>query len=532
MRQSPLSPLRRGEGEGRATPYRFVHAKRGPLSERERGLLAMIVVRGGRVLDVRTRSAPLADMLIDGDTIAVMGRPGLPAPADASVVDAAGKLLIPGLVNAHTHSHGNLSRGLGDRWTLELLLNAGPWLGGGRRLEDKRLSALLGAAEMIRKGCTACYDLFVEFPAPTVEGLQAVAGAYAEAGMRAVVAPMMADQTLYQAIPGLREALGGAVDGFRLSAWETSLAACRDGLRRWPFPPDRVRLALAPTIPLHCSDPFLTGCRDLAREFDVGLHMHVAESKVQALSGLAVYGATLCGHLDRLGLLGPHFTAAHGVWLDDDDMRRLGDQGASVAHNPGSNLRLGSGIAPARRMREVGVNVGIGTDAATCSDNLNMFEAMRMASFVSRVQGPDYTRWLSTDEAFAMATEGSARCLGLGGMIGTLAPGAKADIVFLDLAHVHYLPLNDALNQVVHGEDASAVDSVMIGGHLVLDHGRFTTIDVARLAAEAEARAADLARLNAEARTLAEKLEVAVGSFCRGLGARPYHVERHLRPIS
>jgi guanine deaminase len=490
-----------------------------------------LVVPGGRVLDVTKRTAEPADVLISGDTIVEVGPPGAAAPSDARRLEASGKLLIPGLVNAHMHSHGNLAKGTSDRWTLELLLNAGPRLSGNRSPEDKYLSALIGAVEMVRKGTTACYDLFYEFPAPTLEGLEAVARAYTDVGMRAVLAPMMADRTFYQAIPGLLDALPDdlrrEVERFALAPWETSLAACRGALERWKLDRDQVALALGPTIPLHCSDAFIGGCRDLAREHEIGVHMHVAESKVQALSGLARYGKTLTAHLDALGLLGPNFTAAHAIWLDDEDIERLGDRGASVAHNPGSNMRLGSGLAPARRMLERRVNVGVGTDGTSCSDNLNMFEAMRLASFASKVQGPDYTRWLSTGEVLGMATEGSARALGFEGKLGRIAAGAKADIVFIDLGHINYIPLNDPVNQVVHTEDGSGVESVMIGGRLVVDRGRLTTVDTAKLAAMAEAAVARLRAVNEPARRLVEKLEVVVGSFCRGLAGRPYHVQRY-----
>ena len=215
----------------------------------------------------------------------------------------------------------------------------------------------------------------------------------------------------------------------------------------------------------------------MAREFEIGLHSHVAELKVQAVTGVRLYGHTQTAHLAALGVLGPHFTVAHGVWLDHDDMARLGDNGASVAHNPGSNMRLGSGLADARAMLERRVNLGIGTDGANCADNQNMYEAMRLASFVSKVQGPDWRRWLTTRDAALAATEGSARALGFAGKIGRIAPGYKADIVMLDLDHPNWLPFNDPVNQLVHTEDGTAVASVMIGGRLVvdnrrLDHGR------------------------------------------------------------
>ena len=299
-------------------------------------------------------AADFADILIDGDTIREIGPPGLPAPADAVEISAARRLLHPGLVNAHTHGHGNLGKGMGDRWTLELLLTAAPWITGNRTLEDRYLSTQLGAVEMVMKGCTACYDLSFEWPLPTAEGLALAAQAYADIGMRAVVAPMVADRSFFEAIPGLMEALP---PGLQTRAAELRLppgrgddhrharGACPAGpstatrsARRWR----RRSRTIARTH-------FIRGCADLAREFDVALHSHVAESKVQAVTGIRVYGMTQTAHLDALGVLGPHFTVAHGVWLDNDDMARLGDHGASVAHNPGSNMRLGGGIADTGR---------------------------------------------------------------------------------------------------------------------------------------------------------------------------------------
>jgi guanine deaminase len=490
------------------------------------------VIRGGRVVDAARRTAEPRDILVAVDTITEVGAPGLTAPVDARVVDASGKLLIPGLVNAHTHGHGTLARGTGDRWTLELLLNAAPWLGGNRTAEDRYLSTLIGAAELVSKGCTAAYDLFYEFPAPTLEGLEAAARAYADVGMRAVIAPMMADRTFWQAIPGLLEALPAdaraEVERIRFAPFETSLATCRRALGSWKPDRDTIRLALAPTIPLHCTDEFMTGCRDLAREFGVGIHMHVAESKVQAVSSLTRYGRTLVGHVDALGLLGPEFTAAHAIWLDDDDVARLADRGASVAHNPGSNMRLGAGVARVRRMLEHGVNVGVGTDGANCSDNLNVFEAMRLASLVSRVQGHDPGRGLATDDVLRMGTAGGARALGFGDAIGRIAPGAKADLVFLDLASLNYVPLHDPVNQVAHAEDGTGVDSVMVGGRLVVDRRRLTTLDTSRLAARAAEAVERLRSANAPLRQVSDRLAEAVGTFCGSLAAQPYRVERHI----
>lgn len=497
------------------------------MAEREPGVT---LIRGARLLEAAKRRAEPAEVLIEDGVIRAVGT-ALAAPAGARVVDAKGFLIHPGLINAHTHGHGGLARGQGDRWTLELLLAAAPWIGGSRALADKKLSALIVAAEMVLKGCTAAYDLYFEFPLPTAEGLDAAAEAYAEVGMRAVIAPMVADRTLYEAIPGLYDALPAAlqaaVDRLRLPPWQQTVAAMRGVLRHWRWAAKDIRAAVAPTIPHHCSDEFLCACRDLARDHGVALHSHVGESKVQAIVGMRRYGRTLTAHLDALGLIDERFTAAHAIWLDDDDLRIIRDRGAALAHNPGSNMRLGNGMFRFRAARDLGVTVGLGTDGANCSDNQNMYEAMRYASMLSKVQTPDPRAWASVEEVYHAATAGSARALGFVD-IGAIAPGMKADIVFLDLAAVNWIPHNWSVNQLVHVEDGTAVRHVMIGGRFVVRDGRLLTLDLARLAAEAEAARERLEAANAEWRELYRRLEPVVASFCPGLAAQPYHLRRYL----
>ena len=197
------------------------------------------IVRNARVLVAGATRADALDLLIEEGRISAIGAPGMTAPADAELVDAADRLVIPGLVNAHTHAHGGLGKGaVGDRLPLELFLTGSGALNGSRTLEDKYLSAQLSAAEMVKKGCTAAYDLFVEYPGPSIEGIDAVARAYRDVGMRAVIAPMMSDRTLYQAYPGLIEALPeSSREVARRAAtapYAESLRACRAILQHWP----------------------------------------------------------------------------------------------------------------------------------------------------------------------------------------------------------------------------------------------------------------------------------------------------------
>jgi cytosine/adenosine deaminase-related metal-dependent hydrolase len=491
------------------------------------------VVRNGRVLSAGALSAEPLDLLIEDGRIREIGAPGMPAPADAEHIDATDRLIIPGLVNSHTHAHGGLSKGaVSDRLPLEVFLTGSGALNGSRTLEDKYLSAQLSAAEMVRKGCTAAYDLFVEYPVPSTEGVDAVARAYRDVGMRAVIAPMMADQTLYQAYPGLVDALPEALrETARRAAtapFAESLKACRTILRNWSFDRDVICPALGPTIPLHCSDEFLVGCRDLAREYEVGLQTHLAESAAQAAVAQQRYGTSLTAHLGKLGVLGERFSAAHAIWIDRDDMQRIADAGGAVAHNPLSNLRLGSGLAAVRAMLDCGLAVGIGTDATATSDTQNMFEAARLAAYLSRLRGSEYAQWISASEAFTLATLGSARVLGFAGKLGAIAQGAFADLVFLDLGHINYVPLRDALLQLVNAESGAAIEAVIVGGRFILRDGRLLTVDEAKLRRDAEAARARLDAANQSSLQVARALEDWVGAFCIAQARTPGLPRRRL----
>jgi guanine deaminase len=446
-------------------------------------------------------------------------------------MDAAGLIVHPSLTNAHMHSHGGLSRGVGDRWTLELLLVAAPWIGGPRSLQEKKLSATICAAEMALKGCTAAYDLFSEFPLPTIDGMDAAAEAYADVGIRAVIAPMVSDRSFYEAIPGLMQALPpnlqAAVAQLRPGDGNNCVNAIDRIVKHWRWNAHGIHAAVAPTIPHHCSPDFACGCARVARNHGVRLHTHVGESKVQAITGMRTYGRTLLQQMDAWGLVGPDFTAAHAVWMDDDDMRIMAAKGASVAHNPGSNMRLGNGLFPLRRMLDLGVTVGIGTDGANCADNQNVYEAMRYASMASKVQTPQNRDWASVEEIYRAATAGGAAALGLEHH-GTIAPGQDADLVFLDLEALNWIPHNWTVNQLVHVEDGTAVKHVMCAGTMIVRDGKLLTVDLRRLAHEAETARDRLEGATDEVKRLTELLAVVVNSHCPGIAAQPYHVRRYL----
>lgn len=476
-----------------------------------------ILLTGARVLSPDALSSRFAEVLVEGETISAILPPGTQVES-AQRFDARNRLVIPGLVNGHTHGHGGLAKGSGDKWDLSLLLAHSPWVTGGRLLQDKYLSSALNAVENLKKGCTAVFDLPSEIPLPTAEGMDAMAEAYAAVGLRAVLAPMLGDLTFYQATPGLIESLPeplrAKVEALTAAPMADMMAAMGAMARNWSHGGKHIRFGVAPTIPLHGTDEFLQACRALSVEHGLPMQSHVAESRYQSAAGEIRYGTTLLQHLDKLGLVGPWFSVAHGVWLTDEDLALLAERGGGISHNPAANMRLASGIAPVRKAIAAGVTVGIGTDGSSSSDNQNMFESMRLAAYASRLwEDAEEADWLGTAETVRLATQGSSKLLGLEG--GTIEAGRNADLVLLDLEHVNWAPLNDAANQLVWTEDGSAVVDVMIAGQWKLRDRRVLGVDEAKLAREANAAAERLRGANAETRSWCEALAPHVACHCR-----------------
>jgi guanine deaminase len=487
----------------------------------------MLLITGARVLAPDALSAPRADILIDEGRIAAILSPG-EGPADVQRHDASNRLIIPGLINAHTHGHGGLGKGMGDKWDLALLLAHAPWLNGGRGTQEKRLSTLLNAVENLKKGATGGFDMTAEFPGPTPDGLDAMAEAYETVGLRMVLAPMVADLTFFEAVPGLVDALPekhrARAAGLKMPAAAETLGVIARVASAWSH--RGVSLGIAPTIPLHGTDAFLRGCRALSERFGLPMQTHVAEARYQAGAAAARYGRTLLAEMDRLGCVGPWFSVAHGVWLTDDDLDLLAARGGGLAHNPGANMRLASGVAPVRRALSRGIRVGIGTDGSSSSDNQNMFEAMRLAAFASRLwEDAGEDEWLGAAETVRLATAGSASLFGM--EAGVIEVGKNADLVFLDTTHINWAPFNDAANQLVFTEDGSAVRDVMVGGAWKLRDRVVLGLDEAKLAAEAQEAADRLRALNAPLRGWCEAVAPHIACHCRAL-AKGWHGARRL----
>jgi guanine deaminase len=482
--------------------------------------MSRLLLTGARVLAPDALSAPFADLLVEAGRIAAVLQPGT-AVEDAPRHDASGRLVIPGLVNGHTHGHGGLAKGSGDKWDLALLLAHGPWISGGRGLQDKWLSTALTAVEMLKKGCTAAFDLPAELPAPTVEGLDPNGGAYACRRLpRRARRPWFADLTFFQATPRPGRGAARAPSAARAEAMRMG-----SGPRiRWPrWHGGAGLVACAAGTSAGCARPFRCTGRT---EFLEGLAAACRRIR-HAMQTMSPNRATWPRRRDPLRrcdaagthgpprLVGRWFSVAHGVWLTGPT-RAEAKGGAGLSHNPGANMRLASGIAPARKAIRAGVTVGIGTDGSSSSDNQNMFEAMRLAAFASRLwEEAEEAEWLGTAETVRLATQGSSRLLGLEG--GTIEAGKPADLVLLDLQHVNWAPLNDVANQLVWTEDGSAVTDVMVAGAWKLRDRRVLGLDEAKLAEEANAAAERLRATNAEARIWCQAVAPHVACHCRAL---------------
>ncbi len=316
--------------------------------------------------------------------------------------------------------------------------------------------------------------------------------AYAESGLRVVFSAAVRDVAALDIAPFLPaeapEPVQALVRGAPADA-RVQLEFVEAQIRRIDPLPPRLRWALSPSGPQRSSRALLEGIAALSERYRLPVLTHVYETRAQAAKARALYGkqgGSMLRWLDEIGLLNERLTIAHGVWLTDEEIGLLGRAGAGLAHNPVSNLKLKSGVAPMRRVINAGVNVALGCDNCSCGDCQSMFSAMKMLCLLAAGSDPNPTGVHATT-ALAAATTGGAKAVGLAGEVGVIAPGYQADLVFLDLNDIAYVPLNSAVRQVVFAEAGRGVRSVMIGGEMVLQDGRMTTVDEAALRDEAAA---------------------------------------------
>jgi 5-methylthioadenosine/S-adenosylhomocysteine deaminase len=388
-------------------------------------------------------------------------------------IDCAGRVVLPGLVNAHTHAPMALLRGLADDLRLDV------WLMGYMmpverefvRPEFVALGTQLACAEMIRSGTTCFADMYY-FE-------ESVAEAAAAAGVRA-----LCGQTVLK-FP--------APDA---ASFEDSLARARDFIARWKGHPLIVP-APAPHAPYTCTVEILQTCAELAVEFDVPLHTHLAETVLEVEQSRRDHGMPVVPWVKKQRLFDARVLAAHCVHLDEGEMRALKNAHAGIAHNPTSNLKLGSGVAPVAKMLELGLTVGIGTDGTASNNDLDMFEEMRLAALLAKGIASDPTA-LPARQALAMATRMGAQAVHLGEITGSLEPGKRGDLIVLDLDQTHNVPRfgrdpNAIYSQIVYAAKSTDVVDVMCDGRWLMRDRRLLTLaeDDLKLAARDVARRID-----------------------------------------
>ena len=440
-----------------------------------------------------------ADILVDGAVIAAVADAGSIAvtdPHDAvEVIDARGHLVMPGLVNGHFHSSVNHLKGSLDSLPLELfMLYESPALPG--LMPSPRwayVRTLLACAEMLRGGVTAVQDDAFLVPVPTDEVIDAILQAYADCGMRARVALDQSDLPEIGKLPFLGDAVPPALRQ-RLQApapaqADELLARYRHLIERWHGTCDgRLMAAVSCSAPQRVSDAYLHELEALSRAHDLPFYIHVLETRTQRVLGQA-RGASLLQETARRGVLSERTNVIHAVWMDDDDLDAIADAGAVVAHNPISNLRLGSGVMPFRRLRERGIPICLGSDEAIADDAVNLWAVAKMAGLIHNVCDPDYQRWPRAAEVLDCLVTGGTRAMREGGRTGAVAPGLRADLIMLDLDTLAFTPLNDLDRQLVYCENGSSVRLTMVDGRVVMRDGALTRIDEKALRAEARALA-------------------------------------------
>ncbi|WP_270934293.1 amidohydrolase family protein [Falsiroseomonas oryzae] len=495
-----------------------------------------LLIRNAQILtlDAQDREWPEADILIADGRILAIG-PGLcPATQPARVIEARGMLAMPGLINAHFHSPGNFLRGMVDGLPLEVfMLYEVPPLAAG--VPVKRLNyvrTLLGAVEMLRHGVTSVMDDAFHVPVASAEGIDGIAEAWADSGMRARLAIDQPNVVEYEKFPFLADLLPPEVKAGMAAAPRQSTAellGLYDHLvSRWDGAAGgRIGAALSCSAPQRVTVDYIQALSVLAARHDLPFNCHILETKLQRVLGEERYGRSLVRQVHDLGVLDERMVVIHAIWIDAEDIALLAASGATVAHNPVCNLRLGSGVMPFRGLRDAGVPICIGTDEAVADDAINPWAALKMAGLVHTLADPDYRSWPTAPEVLRCMMQGGARALRWPD-IGRLEPGARADIALLDLDTPPFTPLNDLRRQLVFCEPSSAVRMTIVDGRVVFEDGRVTTVDEAALRAEARELTAGYRAAFAPAIAEARRLEPYYRTMVLRAHARDVGLRRRL----
>ena len=377
------------------------------------------------------------------------------------IIDAEGKILLPGLINTHTHLSMTLFRGLADDLSLDSWLNDHIWpMEANLNGDYCYIGALLGAVELIKSGTTTFSDMYFY--------MEDVARAVDDAGIRAVLSYGMIDfgdaerrENEIKENLALFNACNGMADG-------------------------RIKVFLGPHSPYTASEELLVKVRQLADEYNMGIHIHVSETQKEINDSLEQRGIRPFEYLEKIGLLGPDVVAAHCVWLSDEEIEIIKKHDVKVSHNPCSNMKLASGVAPVSKLMEKGVCVSIGTDGASSNNNLDLIEELKTASLLQKVSTLD-PKVLSSDEAIQMATIRGAEALGLDSQIGSIEVGKKADLILIDTNAANMTPdSSNITSNIVYSANGSNVDTTICNGKILMENKKLTVLDEDEIFAKAK----------------------------------------------
>jgi cytosine/adenosine deaminase-related metal-dependent hydrolase len=432
---------------------------------------------------------------VSGETIEAVGAPPAP-PADGfqRVINARGKVVLPGFVNTHHHLPQTLTRNVPRvqeaplfQWLVELYE---VWRGVDADAVDAAVRVGLG--ELLLTGCTTTTDHLYLFPRGQERLIDVEIAAARDLGIR--FHPTRGSMSR-------GKSRGGLPPDDVVQDEEAILEDSRRLIREYhdPRPGAMTRIALAPCSPFSVTDELMRRTADLAREHGVRLHTHLAETKDEEVFCLETHGLRPVEYVRRLGWLGSDVWMAHCVHLSPEEVALFGETKTGVAHCPSSNFRLGSGIAPVRDLMDAGVAVGLGVDGSASNDSSNMMAEARQALLAHRL-GADPARWITADEVLHMATSGGAACLGRQDEIGRLVAGRRADLILVETRRLSYAGASsDPLAALVFSPFPEPVDTVMVNGRVVVEGGQLLGVDVPALVARADAISEALLRRASQA---------------------------------
>ncbi|WP_244564577.1 amidohydrolase family protein [Rhizobium sullae] len=455
---------------------------------------AVTLFRGVSVYDPSVEAAmrgPL-DVLIEAGRITRIAKTIEPPPG-ARQIAGIQHLLMPGLVNGHFHSSVNHMKGRLPGLPLEIfMLYESPALDVLMPTpREAYLRTMLAAIEMLKSGTTAVQDDAFFVPQPTTEIIDAVCQAYADCGIRATVALDEPQVPELEKLPFLADLVPPHI----LDELSRSPALGREDLlglydhliTKWHGHANgRIRAAVSCSAPQRVTTDYFHTLDELSRDHQIPFYAHMLETKLQRVLGIEKYGGrSLIRYVHDLGLLSERMNIIHAIWVDDADLDLIAASGAAVAHNPISNLRLGSGVMPFRRMRERNIPICLGVDEAIADDAVNMWSVIKTAGMIHNLSEADYRRWPQAAEIMDCAIEGGARAMGMQGKLGRVDVGQIADLILIDLRSMAFSPLNDLQRQLVHCEDGRSVAMTMVDGQIVAERGTTTLVNEADILAEA-----------------------------------------------